>query len=100
MAKPTKSEGGIKAGAYKPLEGSFSRGGGAAPVAAADKPKVNATWGSVKSKQGNRMFTAEEVSGMIKSALDAVRAGREDVDEVVAEIMDEGTIGDVVVSGR
>jgi hypothetical protein len=46
------------------------------------------------------MFTAEEVSEMIKSALDAVRAGREDVDEVVAEVMEEETIGDIVVSGR
>lgn len=100
MGKVIKGEGGIKAGAYKPLEGSFSRGGATAPVMDPNKPKVNATWGSVKSRQGNRLFTAEEVSGMIKSALDAVRAGREDVDEVVAEIMEEDTIGDIVVSGR
>jgi hypothetical protein len=99
MGKAIKGESGIKAGAYKPLEGSFSRGGVNAPVAAAGKPKVNASWGSVKSKQGNRLFTAEEVTEMIKAALNAVGAGR-DVDSVVAEIVEEEAEGDIVVSGR
>lgn len=98
MGKNTKSE--PKAGIFHDLKGSFSRGGGSALLPAKDKPRVSATWGSVKSRQSGRLFTAEEVNDMIKSAMKALQGGREDVDAVVAELIEDVTIDDIVVSGR